>query len=95
PVNLSTLTQTYIDNDRRFIQRSVEKQTPFFLYLPLSHMHVPHDYVRQFKDTSALPSIYGDTLRELDYHVNQTYQLLKDLGALNQALLIFTSDNEP
>ncbi|CAF3783516.1 unnamed protein product [Rotaria sp. Silwood1] len=71
PVNLSTLTQTYIDNDRRFIQRSVEKQTLFFLYLPLSHMHVPHDYVRQFKDTSALPSIYGDTSRELDYHSAQ------------------------
>ncbi|CAF2198406.1 unnamed protein product [Rotaria magnacalcarata] len=95
PVNLSTLTQSYIDNDRRFIQRSVESKQPFFLYLPLSHMHVPHDYARQFKDTSVLPSVYGDTLRELDYHVNQTYQLLKDLGILNQTLLIFTSDNGP
>ncbi len=95
PVNLSTLTQSYIDNDRRFIQRSVEAKKPFFLYLPLSHMHVPHDYARQFKDTSALPSIYGDTLRELDYHINQTYQLLRDLHVLNQTLLIFTSDNGP
>jgi arylsulfatase G len=95
PVNLSTLTQSYIDNDRRFIQRSVEAKKPFFLYLPLSHMHVPHDYARQFKNTSALPSVYGDTLRELDYHVNQTYQLLKDLDILNQTLLIFTSDNGP
>jgi arylsulfatase G len=95
PVNLSTLTQSYIDNDRRFIQGSVEAKKPFFLYLPLSHMHVPHDYARQFKNTSVLPSIYGDTLRELDYHVNQTYQLLKDLDILNQTLLIFTSDNGP
>ena len=95
PVNLSTLTQSYIDNDRRFIQRSVEAKKPFFLYLPLSHMHVPHDYAREFKNTSALPSVYGDTLRELDYHVNQTYQLLKDLSILNQTLLIFTSDNGP
>jgi arylsulfatase G len=95
PVNLSTLTQSYIDNDRRFIQRSVEANKPFFLYLPLSHMHVPHDYARQFKGISAEPSIYGDTLRELDYHVNQTYQLLRDLGVLNQTLLIFTSDNGP
>jgi arylsulfatase G len=95
PVNLSTLTQSYIDNDRRFIQRSVDAKKPFFLYLPLSHMHVPHDYAQQFKNKSVEPSIYGDTLRELDYHINQTYQLLKDLGILNQTLLIFTSDNGP
>ncbi|CAF1356749.1 unnamed protein product [Adineta steineri] len=101
PVNLSTLTQSYIDNDRRFIRRSIEANKPFFLYLPLSHMHVPHDYAQQFKNTSILPSIYGvpniygDTLRELDYHVNQTYQLLQNLGILNQTLLIFTSDNGP
>ena len=95
PVNLSTLTQTYMDNDRRFIRSSVEAQTPFFLYLPLSHMHVPHDYAQQFKNSSAMPNIYGDTLRELDYHVNQTFQLLKELDILNQTLLIFTSDNGP
>ena len=95
PLNLSTLTQICIDNDRRFIQRSVEANKPFFLYLPLSHMHVPHDYALQFKNSSVLPSIYGDTLRELDYHVNQTYQLLKELNILNQTLLIFTSDNGP
>ena len=95
PVNLSTLTQSYIDNDRRFIQRSVQAKQSFFLYLPLSHMHVPHDYAQQFKNTSTLPSIYGDTLREMDYHVNQTYQLLKDMDILNQTLLIFTSDNGP
>lgn len=95
PVNLSTLTQSYIDNDRRFIQRSVAAKQPFFLYLPLSHMHVPHDYAQRFKNSSVIPSIYGDTLRELDYHVNQTYQLLNDLGILNETLLIFTSDNGP
>jgi arylsulfatase G len=95
PVNLSTLTQSYIDNDRRFIQSSIDAKKPFFLYLPLSHMHVPHDYAQKFKNTSVMPSIYGDTLRELDYHVNQTYQLLTDLGVLNQTLLIFTSDNGP
>ncbi|CAF3892068.1 unnamed protein product [Rotaria sp. Silwood1] len=95
PVNLSTLTQSYIDNDRGFIQSSVEAKKPFFLYLPLSHMHAPHDYARQFKNTSVLPSIYGDTLRELDYHINQTYQLLKDLDVLNHTLLIFTNDNGP
>ena len=95
PVNLSTLTQSYIDNDRRFIQSAVAAKKPFFLYLPLSHMHVPHDYAQQFKNSSSMPSIYGDTLRELDYHVNQTYQLLKDMNILNETLLIFTSDNGP
>ena len=95
PVNLSTLTQSYIDNDRRFIQQSVDAKKPFFLYLPLSHMHVPHDYAQKFKNSSVEPSIYGDTLRELDHHVNQTYQLLQELNVLNQTLFIFTSDNGP
>ena len=65
PVNLSTLTQSYSDNDRRFIQQSVPAKKPFFLYLPLSHMHVLHDYAARFKLSSAVPNIYGDTLREL------------------------------
>lgn len=95
PVNLTTLTQSYIDNDRRFIQQSVAAKKPFFLYLPLSHMHVPHDYAARFKNSSAVPNIYGDTLRELDYHVNQTYQMLNGLGILNQTLFMFTSDNGP
>lgn len=34
-------------------------------------------------------------MRKLDYHINQTYQLLKELNILNEALLIFTSDNGP
>ena len=95
PVNLSTLTQSFIDNDQRFIQSAVAAKKPFFLYLPLAHTHVPHDYAQRFKNSSALPSIYGDTLRELDYHINQTYQLLQRLDVLKDTLLMFTSDNGP
>ena len=95
PVNLSTLSDTYIDNDRRFIRSALAANKPFFLYIPLSHMHVPHATAPRWVGTSHEPSIYGDTLRELDWHVNRTYNVLVEEGVVDDTLVIFTSDNGP
>ena len=95
PVNLSTLSDTYVDGDRRFIRSALRSNTPFFLYVPMSHMHVPHATAPRWVGSSAEPTVYGDTLRELDWHINRTYQALVDEGVVNNTLFIFTSDNGP
>ena len=95
PVNLTTLSDHYIDSDRRFIRSALQSQTPFFLYVPLSHMHVPHATAPRWVGSSAESSVYGDTLRELDWHMNRTYQVLVDEGVVDDTLFIFTSDNGP
>ena len=72
PVNLTTLSDHYIAGDRRFIQSALGKGTPFFLYVPLSHMHVPLAVAPRWVGSSSASSIYGDTLRELDWHINRS-----------------------
>ena len=95
PVNLTTLSDHYIDSDRRFIHSALRSNTPFFLYVPLSHMHVPHATAPRWVGSSAESSVYGDTLRELDWHMNRTYNVLVEAGVVNETLFIFTSDNGP
>lgn len=93
PVNLTTLSGHYIAGDRRFIQAAVAKKAPFFLYVPLSHMHVPHATAPEWVGKGSASSVYTDTLRELDHHLNLTFHVLIDEGILNNTLFIFTSDN--
>ena len=95
PVNLSNLSTHYIEGDRRFIQQAVRAGRPFFLYLPLSHMHVPHAVAPEWVGKGALHNVYGDTLRELDWHMNRTFSLLVEEGVVNDTLFIYTSDNGP
>ena len=95
PVNLTTLSDHYIESDRRFIRAAIQAKSPFFLYVPLSHMHVPHGFAPRWINKSAEKSVYGDTLRELDWHMNRTYHVLVEEGVVDDTLFIFTSDNGP
>ena len=95
PVNLANLSNHYIEADRRFIRQSVKEAAPFFLYVPLSHMHVPHAVAPEWIGSSKLHNIYGDTLRELDWHMNRTFHVLEEEGVINNTLFIYTSDNGP
>ena len=58
-------------------------------------MHVPHAVAPEWVGKSALHNIYGDTLRELDWHMNRTYSMLLEEGVVNNTLFIYTSDNGP
>ena len=41
PANYTTLTQRYVEHAEAFITNASLSGTPFFLYLPFSHVHVP------------------------------------------------------
>ena len=95
PVNLSTLTDNYAEADVRFIRGSVDRGAPFFLYMPLGHMHVPIDIAPRWKNSSETHTLYHDALREMDNHVRTIYQTLVNIDVINNTLFIFTSDNGP
>ena len=73
----------------RFIQKSVAAKKPFFLYSPLSHMHVPHDYAQRFKNSSFIPNIYGDTLREMDLSCQSNVSTLTGIGCFKSDIIHF------
>ncbi|QDV21790.1 sulfatase family protein [Aureliella helgolandensis] len=65
---------------------------PFFLYLPLPAPHTPIVPVAPFKDASGL-NPYADFVMQVDDHLGQLLQALRDHGLDDNTLVIFTSDN--
>jgi arylsulfatase A-like enzyme len=75
-----------------FIERSTSGKKPFFLYFAAN---IPHNNVTpapQFVGKSACGP-YGDFVQELDTHVGWIRAALEKAGALDNTLILFTSDN--
>ncbi|MCK5804528.1 MAG: arylsulfatase [Lentisphaeria bacterium] len=77
-----------------FIQEQAEDGTPFFLYVPLAGPHTPVVPNPEFIGKSDC-GIYGDFVMEIDHTVGEIVQSLKDAGAWENTLFVFSSDNGP
>jgi arylsulfatase A len=67
--------------------------SPLFLYFPASAIHRP--CLPTFTKGRSEAGLRGDIVAELDWSVNQIIQALKEHGAYENTVLIFTSDNGP
>ncbi len=78
-----------------FIKESAtEKESPFFLYLPLTAPHTPVVPNKEFLGKSEC-GIYGDFVVEIDDIVGEIVQTVKELGITDNTMIIFSSDNGP
>lgn len=73
-----------------FIRRNADK--PFFLYFTPCAPHTHVTPASQFRGTSQA-GLYGDYIQELDSHVGEILDTLKELKLTDNTLVIFTSDN--
>lgn len=85
---MPTLTDEVIS----FLQRN--KQSPFFVYMPLNAPHTPHAPGDAFVGKSKL-DIYGDFMVEVDHHIGRVMDELDRLKLSGNTLVIVTSDNGP
>lgn len=69
-----------------------QKDKPFFLYLATTNIHHPFTPAPQFIGSSEC-GLYGDFVHELDWIVGEVMQTLEEIGAQENTLVIFTSDN--
>jgi arylsulfatase A-like enzyme len=69
-----------------------DKDKPFFLYLATTNIHHPFTPAPQFQGTSQCGR-YGDFIHELDWIVGEVLSTLDEIGAAENTLVIFTSDN--
>ena len=90
PADQSTLTKRYTEEAVQFIRE--HKNSPFFVYLPHTMVHVPLAASEAFKGKSKW-GLIGDAVEEIDWSVGQIMQTLKDLKLDDNTLVIFTSDN--
>lgn len=73
-----------------FIEKN--KDQPFFLYYPLTNVHLPHTPHTRFKNKSQV-GLYGDFVVEMDWAVGEILMKLDELDLAKKTLIIFTSDN--
>ena len=92
PAAQDNLTERYTEEALAFIRN--HKDTPFFLYLPHTAVHVPIHPGAKFKGRSSNGS-YGDWVEEVDASVGRMLDTLRELKLAENTLVIFTSDNGP
>ena len=85
---LDRMTEEAVD----FIEREGQTDAAFFLYLPLHTPHTPMIPNAQFDGLTGLGS-YADVVAQLDWTVGQVLDALNRVGARENTLVIFTSDN--
>lgn len=79
-----------IDKAKFFVRKTRDK--PFFLYLPLTSPHTPISPSKSWQGKSGI-NPYADFVMETDAGVGQIVKTLKEIGQLDNTLIIFTSDN--
>jgi len=99
PVDFSKLAPKYNEFVLDFIDEN--KEDPFFLYMPFSHVHTTasnqpqKQYAAcQFQNTSERGA-FGDALAEVDWIVGNVVDKLKEHGLMKNTLVLFTGDNGP
>ncbi len=92
PANQHTITKRYAEEAVKFIKE--QKSGPFFLYLAHSLPHVPLFRSQEFAGRS-LSGLYGDVIEEIDWSVGEVLDALRETGASDNTLVVFTSDNGP
>jgi arylsulfatase A-like enzyme len=92
PEGQNRLTERYTAEAVRFVRE--HKDTPFFLYLPHTAVHVPIHPGDKFRGRSPF-GLYNDWVEEVDWSVGQVLDTVRELGIAERTLIIFTSDNGP
>lgn len=84
---------------KRFIRLHKKKKPndPFFAYVALGGVHLPHSPPREYSDGSPIAGVYPtphmDLLGEMDKVIGSLMTYLKRTGLFGDTIVIFTSDN--
>lgn len=92
PEDQQRMTAEYTRRAVEFIDSHADQ--PFFLYLPHSMVHVPLYVGEQFRGRSG-KGIFADVMLEIDWSVGQVLEAIDRIGAAENTLVVFTSDNGP
>jgi arylsulfatase len=76
----------------QFIERNVKAEKPFFLYLPMTHLHFPTLPHPDFAGKTGAGDM-GDSMADVDYNVGLILNALERLGIEENTLVIWCTDN--
>ena len=84
--------QPFVQRSVEYIEERAKTKQPFFLYLALPGPHTPILPIPEFVGKTKT-NLYGDFVAQCDHHVGQIVAALSQAGALDNTLIIFSSDN--
>jgi arylsulfatase A len=105
PLDLTTLSEKFQEFATTFIEKN--KDDPFFLYVPFTHVHATSGMADDWSDRNneqyaqcgtqgkTKRGSYGDALADVDSLVGEIYKKLVEQGCEENTLIVFTSDNGP
>lgn len=88
------IDEELVDRSVGFMRRHAKAQRPFFLYLPLVHLHFPTLPHPDFAGRTGAGD-FADSMVEMDHRVGQIVQAVDDLHLRDSTVFIFCSDNGP
>jgi arylsulfatase len=79
-----------------FIKRQVDADTPFFVWMNTTHMHLrTHTKPESLGQAGVWQSPYHDTMVDHDRHVGKLLNLVDELGIADDTVVIYSTDNGP
>ena len=79
-----------------FIKRQHEADTPFFVWMNMTHMHFrTHTKPESLGQAGRWQSPYHDTMIDHDRHVGTLLDLVDELGIAEDTIVIYSTDNGP
>jgi arylsulfatase len=94
---METVDDEFLSHAMTFMERATKEGKPFFVWHNPTRMHI-YTRLRPERRLLAAPytsefDIYGSGLMELDMQVGQLLKKLDDLGAAENTIVLFTTDN--
>ncbi|UYO46247.1 arylsulfatase [Rhodopseudomonas palustris] len=89
---METVDAEFLAAAKDFISRQHKTQTPWFCYFNTTRMHVFTHLKKESQGKTGL-GLYPDGMVETDGHVGELLQLLDDLGAVDNTIVVYTTDN--
>ncbi|TQM61854.1 arylsulfatase [Humibacillus xanthopallidus] len=93
---METIDDEIADACIDFIRRQHDAETPFFVWLNFTHMHVrTHTKPESIGQAGHWQSPYHDTMVDHDRNVGQVLDLLDELGIADDTIVVYSTDNGP
>ncbi|MDH6679002.1 arylsulfatase A-like enzyme [Rhodococcus sp. LBL1] len=93
---METIDDEIADAAVDFIRRQHAAETPFFMWVNFTHMHLrTHTKPESLGQSGIWQSPYHDTMIDHDKNVGQVLDVLDELGLAEDTIVIYSTDNGP
>jgi arylsulfatase A-like enzyme len=89
---METVDEEFLAATMDFIERKQKENTPWFVWFNTTRMHI-FTHLRKEHDGATGLGIYADGMVEHDAMVGRLLAKLKELGAADNTIVVYTTDN--